>query len=238
MKKKSKKPLLSVIIPVFNEKDSIVAVLKAVHESGVAPLEVIVIDDGSTDGTREILQANKKLIAKLHLKDKNEGKGSALKLGIKEALGEMIIIQDADLEYDPADYKQLVSPILSGRADVVYGSRFKGSQPHRVAYFWHYIGNIVLTMLSNMTTNLNLSDMETGYKVFTRELLQSIELSESDFRFEPEVTAKVAARKARIYEVGISYHGRTYEEGKKIQVSDFFKAVWTIAKYAVLVRVS
>lgn len=231
MKRKENKPLLSVIIPVYNEQDTIEAIITQVKSCGVRAIEIIVVDDKSTDKTREILTKLKKHITVLILKEANGGKGSALREGIKKATGEIVVIQDADLEYDPQEYKKLIEPILQGRADVVYGSRFSGSQAHRVVYFWHYLANMILTLLSNVFTNLNLTDMETCYKVFKREVIQDITIEENSFGIEPEVTAKIARKKVRIYEVGIAYHGRTYEQGKKIGLKDAFRAVYAILKY-------
>lgn len=230
-----KRPVLSVIMPVFNEASTIETIISQVRNSGIAALELIVVDDKSTDGTRKLLEKNKNTIDVLILKEKNGGKGSALRKGIAKATGNIVIIQDADLEYDPQEYKKLIQPILDGRADVVYGSRFIGSEAHRVVYFWHYVANVLLTLLSNVFTNLNLSDIETCYKVFRREIIQSIELKENSFGIEPEITAKIAKLRPKIYEVGISYHGRTYEEGKKIGVRDAFRAVWAILKYNLMV---
>lgn len=225
--------ILSVVIPVYNEKNTISHVLKAVHKSGIKNLEVIVVDDGSADGTREILKDKKKLISNLILRTENGGKGAALRDGIAAATGDIVIIQDADLEYDPQEFSKLVEPIVTGKADVVYGSRFSGGQAHRVVYFWHFVGNILLTLLSDMVNNLNITDMETGYKAFRRDLLQSFTLTENSFGIEPELTANAAARKARFYEVGIAYHGRTYEEGKKIGLKDFFRALFVIISMAI-----
>ncbi|MCB9800801.1 MAG: glycosyltransferase family 2 protein [Pseudomonadales bacterium] len=233
----NKKPVLSVIIPAYNEEKTIEAVLKSVHEAKLPTLEVIVVDDGSHDQTHKILKrVEKKYIDTLIFREQNGGKGAALRDGIAAATGEYVVIQDADLEYDPNDLPALLQPLLDGRADVVYGSRFMGSSAHRVVYFWHYLANKSLTTLSNIFNNLNLSDMETGYKMFKRELIQQIEITENSFGIEPEITAKIAARRARIYEVGISYHGRTYEEGKKIGLKDAFRAVWVIVKYGIWLR--
>ncbi|NCS97960.1 MAG: glycosyltransferase family 2 protein [Candidatus Pacebacteria bacterium] len=231
---KSKQPVLSVVIPAYNEENTIEATLKALMAAPLPQLEIIVVDDGSQDNTREILKKNeKKYIDILILREKNGGKGAALRDGIAKATGEFVVIQDADLEYDPEDLPAVLQPLLDNRADVVYGSRFMGSAAHRVVYFWHYLANMSLTTLSNIFNNLNLSDMETGYKMFRRELLQEIVITENSFGIEPEITAKIAHKKARIYEVGISYHGRTYEEGKKIGLKDAFRAVWVIVKYGV-----
>lgn len=223
---------LSIVIPCFNEISTIAELLDAVSKSEIADREIIVIDDGSSDGTREWLQEHAdELGVKLLLHDRNQGKGAALRTGIREATGDLLIIQDADLEYDPRQYPVLIEPIIRGRADVVYGSRFKGVGPHRVLFFWHRIGNGFLTLLSNAFTNMNLTDMETCYKVFRTDLIQSIEIEEDRFGFEPEITAKIAAARARVYEVGIEYYGRTYEEGKKIGWKDGVWAIWCILKY-------
>jgi len=223
---------LSVVIPCYNEKSTIASVIDAVRAAPGGDKEIIVVDDCSTDGTGEVLEPDlAPCIDRLIRHPVNRGKGAALRTGIAAATGDIVIIQDADLEYDPQQYDALIGPIVQGRADVVYGSRFMGSQPHRVLYFWHRVGNGLLTLLSNMLTNLNLTDMETCYKVFRREIIQAIPIEEDRFGFEPEITAKVAKRRCRIYEVGISYYGRTYEEGKKIGWKDGVRAVYCILKY-------
>lgn len=223
---------LSIIVPCYNEVDTVGELLKEVREAAPFDHEIILVDDYSTDGTRERLQGEyQPLIDKLMLHDFNQGKGAALRTGIAAAEGDIVIIQDADLEYNPQEYPRLIKPIIEGKADAVYGSRFMGSEPHRVLYFWHRVGNGLLTLASNMLTNLNLTDMETCYKVFRRELIQSFTIEEDRFGFEPEITAKLAASRARIYEVGISYYGRTYEEGKKIGWRDGVRAFYCIVKY-------
>jgi glycosyltransferase involved in cell wall biosynthesis len=224
---------LSVVIPCYNESATIKSIVEAVRQSPYPDKEIIIVDDYSRDGTRDILRNEIcNLVDKIHYHDRNQGKGAALRTGIQAATGDLVIIQDADLEYDPNEYARLVEPIISNRADVVFGSRFLGGEPHRVLYFWHRVGNGVLTLMSNMFTNLNLTDMETCYKVFRREVIQGIKIEENRFGFEPEVTAKIAKLKElRIYEVGISYYGRTYAEGKKIGWRDGFRALWCIVKY-------
>ena len=228
---------LSIVIPCYNEVDTIEPLLAAVRASAYPHKEIIVVDDCSTDGTREMLR--ERLAAAIdHViyHPANRGKGAALRSGIGIATGDIVLIQDADLEYDPAEYAALIGPILEGKADVVFGSRFVGSGPHRVLYFWHRMGNGFLTLLSNMFTNLNLTDMETGYKAFRRELIQSIQIEEDRFGFEPEITAKVAQQGWRLYEVGIAYHGRTYAQGKKIGWRDGVQALVCIIKYNMFKR--
>lgn len=236
-KRKNKTPILSVIIPVFNEVETIIAVLKAVRAVPGIPIEIVVVDDGSTDGTQYQLHRASRLLDQLILKEKNEGKGAAVTTGLGQARGEIVVIQDADMEYDPRDYPRLIQPILEGRADVVYGSRFVGSSPHRIVYFSHYLANVLLTFFSNLATNLNLTDMETGYKAFRRSLVDRLALEEKGFGIEPELTAKLAALGVRFYEIGISYYGRTYEEGKKIGFADFLRALWVIGKSALTLRI-
>ena len=228
--------LLSVVIPVYNEAATVEGIVAQVLAEPTEK-EVIVVDDGSTDGTAEKLAA---LAAdddvQLLRHESNRGKGAALRTGIEAAAGEVVLVQDADLEYDPADYSKLLKPILDGKADVVYGSRFAGGESHRVLYYWHSVGNRIITMLSNMLTNLNLTDMEVCYKAFRRDVLSRITLREDRFGFEPEITAKVAHLGCRIYEVGVSYAGRTYEEGKKVGWRDGLRAIWCVIKYNLLSR--
>jgi len=224
---------LSVVMPVYNERATLREVIGRVLAVPI-DIELLCIDDGSSDGSREILAELQQKHPQIRalLQPRNMGKGAALRRGIQEATGDFVIIQDADLEYDPSEYPQLLEPLIQGRADVVFGSRFLGGGPHRVLYFWHSVGNWILTLLSNCLTNINLSDMETCYKVFRREVIQSIPLEENRFGFEPEITVKVARRKLRIYEVGISYSGRTYEEGKKIGWKDGVRALYCLVKYS------
>ena len=223
---------LSIIIPCYNEESTIKEIIKKINEQQDINKEIIVVDDCSTDKTRKILQDDlKNEVNKLILNSKNSGKGYSIRQGIENASGEVILIQDADLEYDPSDYKKLLSPIQKDVADVVYGSRFLGGGETRVLYFWHTIGNKFLTLLSNMFSNLNLTDMEVGYKVFKADILKKLDLKEDRFGFEPEITAKIAKNNLRIYEVSISYFGRKYNEGKKITWRDGFSAVRCIIKY-------
>lgn len=223
---------LSVVIPCFNELGTIGKVIEAVKASPIKNCEIIIVDDCSTDGTISLLKSRiESEVERVIYHQKNQGKGAALRTGFAAATGDVVIVQDADLEYDPQEYPLLLEPILKGKADVVFGSRFQGSRPHRVVYYWHMVGNKVLTTLSNMFTNLNLSDMETCYKVFRREVIQSIKIEENRFGFEPEITAKVSKMECRIYEVGISYYGRTYKEGKKIGWKDGVRAIFCIIKY-------
>jgi glycosyltransferase involved in cell wall biosynthesis len=224
---------LSVVMPVYNERATLREVVRKVL-SVALEIELICVDDGSRDGSREILGELHSEYPQIRVifQPHNMGKGAALRRGIREATGDFVIIQDADLEYDPADYARMIDPLIQGKADVVFGSRFMGGAPHRVLYFWHSVGNRALTLLSNCLTNINLSDMETCYKVFRREVIQSIPIEENRFGFEPEITVKVARRNLRIYEVGISYWGRTYEEGKKIGWRDGFRALYCLFKYS------
>lgn len=223
---------LSILIPVYNERATIVELIRRVESVALSGIEkeLVIIDDGSTDGTREILKSFEAR-ARVVYQASNKGKGAAVRRGIAEARGDVILIQDADFEYDPNEYPRLLAPIIDGKADVVYGSRFAGSDSHRVLYFWHRVGNFLITACSNMLTNINLSDVYVGFKVFRRQALAGIELRECGFGFEAEITAKIARKKLRMYEVGISYSGRTYEEGKKIKFRDSFIAVWCILKY-------
>jgi glycosyltransferase involved in cell wall biosynthesis len=235
---------LSVLVPVYNEERTLEEVVRRVC-AFPQPKEIILVDDGSQDRSREILtrlqEANRLAQDPLNdirifFQERNQGKGAALKTALDHVTGEIILVQDADLEYDPADYPALIEPIEKGLADVVYGTRFAGGGAHRVFFFWHSMGNRVLTLLSNMLSNLNLSDMEVGYKVFRAQVLEGIELKSRRFGFEPEITMKLAKKRCRFYEVPISYHGRTYEEGKKIRMRDGFRALWVIVKYGVFRR--
>jgi len=238
MQKENRSLRVSIVMPVYNEREYITEVIKRVTDTGV-PYELVVIDDFSRDGTRDVL---KKLEAgwagpcalRLLFHEKNKGKGAALRTGFEQVTGDMVIIQDADFEYDPKDYPKLMQPIIDGKADVVFGSRFVGGDSHRVLFFWHSVGNKLLTFVSNMLTNINLTDMETGYKAFRTEVLRSLKLESNRFGFEPEITAKVAKKRYRIYETSISYAGRTYEEGKKINWKDGVAAFWHIVKFNLL----
>ncbi len=226
---------LSVVIPVYNEVATLAEIVDKVQSVEVDK-ELILIDDFSTDGTRQVLEqlAARHSNIRVLLHERNFGKGRALRTGFEHAAGDYVVVQDADLEYDPEDYHKLLRPLDAGKADAVFGSRFLSTEERRVLYFWHSVGNRLLTLLSNMATDLNLTDMETCYKMFRRELIQALALEEDRFGFEPEVTAKIAKARARVYEVGIAYHGRTYEEGKKIGVKDGVRALWCIAKYRLL----
>ena len=224
-------PQLSVVVPVYDEVATVEALIEEV-ESVPLDIEIVVVDDGSSDGTTQVLEklAEEGRI-QLRTHEHNQGKGAALRTGFAEARGEYVVVQDADLEYDPHELPKLIAPLEAGKADAVYGSRFVGGEPHRVLYFWHYVANRAITLLSNMLTNLNLTDIETCYKAFRRELIQSVEIEEDRFGVEPEITAKIARLGCRVYEVGISYSGRTYEEGKKIGWRDGVRAIWCILKY-------
>jgi len=236
MVSEASRPLLSVVIPCFNEAATILDLIERVRQAPVRSKQIIVVDDGSRDGTRELLAGLRDADLTVLLHERNQGKGAALATGFAAAEGEICIVQDADLEYDPAEYPLVIGPIVEGKADVVYGSRFQGAAPHRVVYFWHRVGNGFLTLMSNMFTDLNLTDMETCYKAFRTEIIQSIPIREKRFGFEPEITAKLARRRCRIYEVGISYYGRTYDEGKKIGWKDGVRAIWCILKYNLWAR--
>lgn len=223
---------VSIVIPCYNEARSIRDIIAAVRAAPVENPEIIIVDDASTDGTRDLLRNELgSLVSTVVFHERNQGKGAALRSGFQKATGDIVIVQDADLEYDPNEYPKLLRPILQGKADVVFGSRFAGGEAHRVVYFWHMVGNRFLTLVSNMLTNINLTDMETCYKVFRREVLQKITLEEDRFGFEPEITAKLAKLGCVIYEVGISYYGRTYAEGKKIRARDGFRALYAMLKY-------
>ena len=222
---------LSVIIPCYNEAATILDLIRRVETRPVSIKEIIIVDDGSQDGTIEVLKSVRNPLVRVFFHDKNQGKGAALRTGFAAAEGDICIVQDADLEYDPEEFPVVIQPIIDGKADVVFGSRFQGGRPHRVVYYWHSVGNKFLTTLSNMLTNINLTDMETCYKAFRREVIQSISIRENRFGFEPEITAKVSRKNLRIYEVGISYYGRTYAEGKKIGWRDGVRAIYCILKY-------
>jgi len=230
---------LSVVMPVYNEAKTIEEAVRRVRDVPISK-EVIIVDDGSTDGTRDILKrvaedsttpADSQNEIAVFFQSENQGKGAAIKAGLAHVKGDVVVIQDADLEYNPQDYVKLLEPILSGHADVTYGSRFSGGGPHRVLYFWHYLGNQVLTLFSNMITNLNLSDMEVGYKVFRTDVLKDIDIKSKRFGFEPEITVKLAKKGCRIYEVPISYYGRTYQEGKKITWKDGIEALYSLIRF-------
>lgn len=228
---------LSIVIPCYNEAKTIRTIVERVRASPVAEKEIIIVDDCSRDGTRDLLRTQiAPLVDRIIYHEVNQGKGAALRTGFAAATGDAVVVQDADLEYDPLEYPKLLKPILDGKADVVFGSRFMGGEAHRVVYFWHMVGNKLLTLFSNMGTGINLTDMETCYKVFRREILQKIRIEENRFGFEPEITAKVARLNCVIYEVGISYYGRTYAEGKKIGWRDGFRALYAILKYNLLRR--
>jgi len=229
--------VLSVVMPVYNEQETLEVIVRRVREVPLK-IELVCVDDGSTDASREILARLEAegLVDTVILHERNQGKGRALATGFATASGNVVIIQDADLEYDPNEYRKLLEPILDDRADVVFGSRFLGGEPHRVLYFWHYVGNRFLTLMSNMVTNLNLTDMETCYKCFRTEVLEGLEIEERGFGVEPEITAKVARGGWRVYEVGVSYSGRTYAEGKKINWKDGFRALYCVAKYGIIRR--
>jgi glycosyltransferase involved in cell wall biosynthesis len=226
---------LSIIIPCYNEKDYLSDLISRVLESPVREKEIILVDDGSIDGTTDMIKSGiDRTVDKVIYHSANKGKGAAINSALEYVTGDMVIIQDADLEYDPQEYPRLIAPVAEGKADVVYGSRFLGGGPHRVHLFWHYIGNKFLTILSNMFTNLNLTDMETCYKLFRTDIIKGVLLKEKGFGIEPEITAKISRKNCRIYEVGISYYGRSYSEGKKINWKDGLKAIYVIIKYGIL----
>jgi glycosyltransferase involved in cell wall biosynthesis len=223
---------LSIVVPCYNEVTTLEEIVRAILKSPVNEKEIVIVDDGSTDGTRDLLRSKiEPVVARVIYHEMNKGKGAAIRTALQAITGDIVLIQDADLEYDPNDYEKLLKPILDGKADVVYGSRFVGGESHRVLYFWHSLGNKFLTFFSNAFTNLNLTDMETCYKVFRREIIQQIKVTEDRFGFEPEITAKVAKLRCRVYEVGVSYAGRTYDQGKKITWTDGVRAIWCILKY-------
>ncbi len=225
---------LSIIIPCYNEKEFLPQLISLVKKSSVEEKEIILVDDGSDDGTTDIIKSQlEEDVDKVVYHPENRGKGAAIQSALRYVTGDLVIIQDADLEYDPEEYKKLMVPVLEGKADVVYGSRFLGEGPHRVHLFWHYVGNRLLTILSNMFTNLNLTDMETCYKLFRTEIIKGITIRQKGFGIEPEITAKIAKKRCRVYEVGISYYGRSYNEGKKINWKDGFKAIYVILRYGI-----
>ena len=225
-------PMIAVVIPCYNERRTLADLVRRVREAPVARKQLILVDDCSTDGTTELIRAEiEPLVDRVVYHERNQGKGAAIRSGLEHVTGDIVIIQDADLEYDPHEYPKLIGPIVEGKADVVYGSRFTGEGPHRVHLFWHYVGNRILTLLSNVFTNLNLTDMETCYKVFRTEVIRSIRIRQNRFGIEPELTAKIARLRCRVYEVGISYYGRSYEEGKKIGWKDGVKAIYCIVRY-------
>jgi glycosyltransferase involved in cell wall biosynthesis len=226
---------LSIVVPCYNEKETIKEIIRKLKNIELDDSEIIVVDDASNDGTKEILKKDiEPLVEKIIYHEQNMGKGAALRTGFKQAKGDVVVVQDADLEYEPHYLPRMLELIENNKADAVFGSRFLGGNPHRVLYFWHYIGNKLLTLLSNMFTNINLTDMETCYKMIRNEIIQKIEIEENRFGFEPEITAKITRRNIRIYEIGISYSGRTYAEGKKIGWKDGIKAIYCILKYNLL----